>query len=214
MKIALIGATGFVGNHLLKEALHRNYDVTAIVRDPSKLTVNDKHLTVVKGDVYNEEELAGLLKGHDAIVSAFNSGWQNPNIYGDFMKGSDAINNAAKKAGIKRIIIVGGAGSLYVAPGVQAVDTPAFPAEWKQGALAARDALNNIKKENHLDWTFISPAVNLHPGERTSSFRIGHDEPVTNEKGESSISVEDLAVALFDELEKGEFVQKRFTVGY
>ncbi|MEX6686982.1 NAD(P)-dependent oxidoreductase [Danxiaibacter flavus] len=214
MKIVLIGATGFVGSHLLKEALHRNYDVTAIVRDPSKLAVNDKHLTIVKGDVYNEDELTGLLEGYDVVVSAFNSGWQNPNIYNDFLKGSDAINNAAKKAGIRRIIIVGGAGSLFVAPGVQAVDTDAFPAEWKQGALGARDALTNIQKDSSLDWTFLSPPFNLHPGERTASFRIGHDEPIFNEKGESSISVEDLAVALFNELEKGEFIQRRFTVGY
>src|SRR6478736_3186183 len=150
MKIALIGATGFVVSFLLKEALHRNYTVTAIVRDPSKLTENDAHLTVVKGDVYNEEQLVQLIEGHDAIVSAFNSGWKNPEIYADFMKGSNAINSAAKKAGIKRIVVVGGAGSLFVAPGVQAVDTAAFPVEWKQGALAARDALNNLKKESSL----------------------------------------------------------------
>ncbi|RCR70575.1 NAD(P)-dependent oxidoreductase [Larkinella punicea] len=214
MKIALIGATGFVGSALLKEALHRGYDVTAIVRHPEKNTVENPQLTAVKGDVLNEAEVAGLVAGHDAVVSAYNAGWQNPNLYNEYLAGSHAIQNGTKKAGVKRLLVVGGAGSLEIAPGVQLIDTPQFPAEWKPGALAARDYLNTLKKEEDLDWTFISPAILLEPGERTGQFRLGTNQPVFDENGVSKISVEDLAVALLDELDKPAHVRQRFTVGY
>ncbi|WP_421826292.1 NAD(P)-dependent oxidoreductase [Larkinella sp.] len=214
MKIALIGATGFVGSALLKEALHRGYDVTAIVRHPEKVTVENPQLTVVKGDVLNETEVAGLVAGHDAVVSAYNAGWQNPNLYNEYLAGSLAIQNGTKKAGVKRLLVVGGAGSLEIAPGVQLIDTPQFPAEWKPGALAARDYLNTLKKVEDLDWTFISPAILLEPGERTGQFRLGTNQPVFDEQGASRISVEDLAVALLDELDEPAHVRQRFTVGY
>ncbi|MGM9509125.1 NAD(P)-dependent oxidoreductase [Larkinella sp. GY13] len=214
MKIALIGATGFVGSALLKEALHRGYAVTAIVRHPEKMTVENPQLTAVKGDVLNEVEVAGLVAGHDAVVSAYNAGWQNPNLYNEYLAGSQAIQNGTKKAGVKRLLVVGGAGSLEIAPGVQLIDTPQFPAEWKPGALAARDYLNTLKKEEDLDWTFISPAILLEPGERTGQFRRGTNQPVFDENGVSKISVEDLAVAIHDELDKPAHVRQRFTVGY
>ncbi|KAA9349260.1 NAD(P)-dependent oxidoreductase [Larkinella humicola] len=214
MKIALIGATGFVGSALLKEALHRGYAVTAIVRHPEKMTVENPQLTVVKGDVLNEAEVAGLVGGHDAVVSAYNAGWQNPNLYNEYLAGSLAIQNSTKKAGVKRLLVVGGAGSLEIAPGVQLIDTPQFPAEWKPGALAARDYLNTLKKEEDLDWTFICPAILLEPGERTGQFRLGTNQPVFDENGVSKISVEDLAVAIFDELDEPAHVHQRFTAAY
>ena len=214
MKLALIGATGFVGKAVLNEALQRGYDVTAIARDPQKVDAASDKLTLKAADVFDTNSLAIVLKGHDAVVSAYNAGWTNPNLYDDFVQGSEAIQQAVKQAGVKRLLVVGGAGSLYAAPGLQLVDSPQFPAEWKAGATAARDYLNTLKKENELDWTFLSPAINLHPGERTGKFRLGTDEPVFNEKGVHEISVEDLAVAILNELENNQFVKRRFTVGY
>ena len=121
---------------------------------------------------------------------------------------------ATEKAGVKRFITVGGAGSLEIEPGKQLVDTPEFPAEWKEGALAARDFLNVLKNENELDWTFLCPSIMLKPGKRTGNFRIGKDNPLFDENGNSEISVEDLAVAMLDELENPQFIQQKFTVGY
>ncbi|MBT1703238.1 NAD(P)-dependent oxidoreductase [Chryseosolibacter indicus] len=217
MKVAIIGASGFVGTALLKEAVSRGYDITAIVRHPEKITVKDSKLTVKKGDAMDAQNIAELVKGHDAVISTYNAGWDNPNIYNDFLAGAQAIQEGTKAAGVKRFLFVGGGGSLEVAPGVQLVDTPKFPAEYKAGALAARDYLNILKKEKDLDWTFLSPAILMHQGikdGRTGKYRLGTDQPVFDEKGESRISAEDLCVALLDELEKGQFIKKRFTVAY
>ena len=214
MKIALIGATGFVGSAVLNEALNRGHKVTAIARDTSKIAVKNDNLTVVIADVYDTEALVKVLTGHDAIVNTFNAGWTNPNLYDDFIKGSESIQQAVKLSGVKRLLVVGGAGSLEIAPGVQLVDTPQFPAEWKTGATAARDYLNIIKKENDLDWTFLSPAIHLHPGARTGVFRLGTDQPVFDADHKSEITVEDMAVAIIDELEQNQFIKKRFTLGY
>jgi putative NADH-flavin reductase len=214
MKQAIIGASGFVGTQLLLEALQRGHEVTAIVRDASKIKVEHPKLTVKSVDVHDTEQLAETLKGHDGVLSAYNAGWDNPNMYNDFLSGSKSIAAATEKAGVKRLLVVGGAGSLEIAPGVQLVDTPQFPAQWKDGALAARDYLNELKKNDTLDWTFLSPDIMLQPGERTGNYRLGTDSPVFNGQGESTISAADLAVALQDEAEKGQFVRKRFTVGY
>jgi putative NADH-flavin reductase len=214
MKIAIIGASGFVGSKLLDEALQRGHNVTAIVRNPEKITSNNSNLTVQSVDVFDEAALTEALTGHDAVLSAYNAGWENPNLYDDFLNASKIIESATEKAGVKRLLVVGGAGSLEVAPGVQLVDTPEFPAAWKSGATAARDYLNSLRQNTELDWTFLSPAIMLQPGERTGIFRIGTDQPVFDEKGQCTISVDDLAVALLDELENPQFIQRRFTVGY
>lgn len=213
MKVAIIGATGFVGSKVVNEALNRGYEVTAFARQPEKLDVENDNLTKQSVDVYDTEILANLLVGHDAVISTFNAGWTNPDLYNDFLKGSRSIQAATKQAGIKRYITVGGAGSLYI-NGAQLVDGPHFPAEYKPGATAARDYLNELRNEQELDWTFVSPAINLHPGNRTANFRLGTEEPVFNADRKSEISAEDLAVALLDELEKNQFVKKRFTLGY
>jgi len=217
MKIALIGATGFVGSKILEETLNRKHAVTAIVRNPEKLSLKHSLLTVVKGDVFNEQELTTLLKGHDVIVSAYNPGWSNPNIYDDFIKGTTTIQQATKNAGVKRFIVIGGAGSLYIAPGVQLIDTPEFPAEIKPGASAARDYLETIKQETELDWTFFSPAIEMHQGTagiRRGIYRTGLEHPVFDENGRSILSVEDVAVVIADEIENKQFVNKRFTAAY
>lgn len=217
MKLALIGATGNVGKTILNEALYRGHEVTAIARDPQKLDITNNKLTVKAVDVFDVDSLAAILTGHDAVISAYNSGWANPNIYADFISGSEAIQKAVKQAGVKRLLVVGGAGSLEIAPGVQLVDSPDFPVAYKPGASAARDYLNILSKENELDWTFLSPAINMHPdahGEPTRKFRLGTDQPVFDEKGVNYILIEDLAVAIINEIENNQFIKRRFTVGY
>jgi putative NADH-flavin reductase len=213
MNIALIGATGFVGSALLEELLSRGHQVRALLREPAKLAARTG-LQARAADVLADGDLAAEFEGVDAVVSAFNAGWGNPNLHDDFLRGSDAIAAAARKAGV-RLIVVGGAGSLFIAPGQQLVDSPAFPAEWKSGALAAREALNRLRADTTaLDWTFVSPAMHLAPGARTGSYRLGGDEPVLDAKGESHISVADLAVAIVDELEAPRHRRQRFTAGY
>lgn len=213
MKIALIGATGFVGSAILKEALDRGHEVAAIVRNADKLTPHGK-LHPKKGDVYNEDEVVRLVTGHDVIISAFNPGWSNPDIYNQQVKGARSIINGVKKAGVKRLLFVGGAGSLEVKPGVQSVDLPEFPSEYKQGALATREALNMLRNEPTLDWSFLSPSADLFHGQRTGQFRLGTDQLLANAQGESRISVEDYAKAMIDEVEKPMHIRRRFTVGY
>jgi putative NADH-flavin reductase len=213
MKIAIIGATGFVGSAILTELTDRKHEITAIARTP-KETVNANW---VAADVYNVETLASVLKGHDVVINAFNPGWTNPNIYEDALKGSKAIQEAVKQAGVKRFITIGGAGSLYVAPGLQAIDTPDFPKEIFDGANAAREYLNIIKEEKDLDWAFFSPAFEMHQGTktgRTGKYRLGLENPVFNDEQRSILSVEDLAVVIADETENPKHHQVRFTAGY
>jgi len=213
MKIAIIGATGFVGTAILNELTDRKHEVSAIARTPKDTT----NAAWIAADVYNAAALADVLKGHDVVVNAFNPGWTNPNIYEDSIKGSKAIQEAVKKAGVKRFITIGGAGSLFVAPGLQAVDTPDFPKEIFDGANAAREYLNIIKEEKDLDWAFFSPAFEMHAGTttgRTGKYRLGLENPVFNEEQRSILSVEDLAVVIADEIETPKHHQLRFTAGY
>ncbi|MDH4985283.1 NAD(P)H-binding protein [Aminobacter anthyllidis] len=211
MKIALIGASGFVGTTVLKEAAARGHKVTAIVRSPEKVEQIDG-VTAVKADASDAEALKAAISGSDVIVSAFNGGWGDPEIYSKHLAGSKAIVAAAKAAG-KRVIVVGGAGSLEI-DGKQLVDGPHFPDAYKDGARAARDALAALRTETGVEWSFVSPAIMMAPGERTGKFRIGGDQPVFDAKGESHISVEDLAVAIVDEAETPKHTGKRFTLGY
>lgn len=214
MHIALIGATGFVGSAILTELLQRGHQVTALARDTGKVPTQPG-LSVVQADVQQAAQVAQAVKGHDAVVSAFNAGWTNPNLYDDFLAGSRAITAGTQAGGVQRLLVVGGAGSLFVAPGVQLVNTPQFPAEWKVGATAARDALNLLKDEAKLAWTFISPPALLHPGERTGQFRLGGDELLMSAQGgPAEITVADLAVAIVNEIEAPQHLRRRFTVGY
>ncbi len=213
MKIVVIGATGFVGSAILREALDRGHEVTAIARDPEKLQPHAK-LRPKKADVYNADEVALVVAGHHAVISAFNPGWTNPDIYNLQVKGARAIIDGVRKAEMKRLLFVGGAGSLEVKPGVQSVDLPEFPAEYKPGALATREALNLLRKEPTLEWTFLSPSADLFSGERTEKFRLGTDQLLRDANGESRISVQDYAVAMIDEVEMPHHIRRRFTVGY
>ena len=214
MQVALIGGTGFVGSALLTELLSRGHQVTALARTPAKFTPQPG-LTVVQADVLDASQVRASVQGHDAVISSYNPGWTNPAIYDDTLKATEAILRGVKDAGVRRLLVVGGAGSLFVAPGVQLVDTPEFPAEWKQGALGARDALTRIRQETELDWTFVSPAIFLEPGPRTGQFRQGGEAPLFNADGSPArISQADLAVAIVDALEQGLHIRERFTAAY
>lgn len=215
MKVAIIGATGFLGTSLVKEFAGRGHQVTAISRNANGEDTDN--VTYKKADVFDTDGLAQVLKGHDAIVSAYNSGWTNPNIYDDFLAGSKAIVAAVKKAGVNRYITIGGAGSLYIAPGLQLIDTPEFPEEYKPGAGAAREFLNIIKEEKDIDWVFFSPAIEMHQGittGRTGNYRLGLDNPVFDDNNRSYMSGEDVAVVLADEVENPKHHQQRFTAAY
>lgn len=216
MKVALIGASGFVGSAILDELISRGHEVTAIVRHPEKVK-KAKNVTAVKANVLNEEEVAAAVKGQDVVVNAYNPGWTNPKIYEEFLAGFKAIQEGVKKSGVNRLFIVGGGGSLYIAPGQQLVDGPDFPEAYKAGALALRDYLNDIKQEQDLEWTFLSPGIEMHQGTsgvRQGTYRTGLENPVFNAEGRSVISVEDMALAIVDELEHPKHVRQRFTVGY
>jgi len=216
MKVALIGATGFVGTAILKELLERKIEVIAIARNTDKIEASAPELTKVAVDVLDEEALAGALKGADAVVSAFNAGWTNPNLYDDTLTGAKAIQAAVKKSGVDRYIFIGGAGTLQI-DGNQLVDGPDFPAEIKPGATAVRDYFNILKQETSIDWLFFSPAIEMHPGitiGRTGKYRLGKTSPVFNEEGRSVLSVEDLAIVIADELEQEAHHQEQFTAAY
>ena len=213
MKVAIIGASGKVGSFIRDEALARGHQVTAIVRHPEKITVRNPRLTVVKADVL-KDKVDELVKGHDAVISAYNGGWDNPDIYSTGIKGAKAIINGIKKSGVKRLLVVGGAGSLEVAPGVQLIDAMEFPEDIKGGVLSTRETLYMLKKEKELEWTFLSPPQNLNPGERTGHYRMGKDQLLKDKNGESKISTQDYAIAMLDELEHPQHIRERFTVAY
>ena len=212
MKIALIGATGFIGSAILKETLGRGHEVSALVSHPEKLAAAN-HLTALGTDVLDSAKLAEQLKGHDAVISAF-SGHAQSDVHAYYMQGIRSIIDATRRAGVPRLLVVGGAGSLEVAPGLLVIDTPEFPAQWRGTAQGALDALNLLKQDDTLNWTMLSPSAMIAPGQRTGKFRLGTDQLLVNDKGESTISVEDYAVAMIDELEKPAHARTRFTVGY
>jgi putative NADH-flavin reductase len=202
MKIALIGASGNAGARLLAELSRRGHAVTAIARTPEKIAALPGVMAKA-GDVKDKAGLARLLAGHDAVVSAVRFVDTDP----------DALIATVREAGVKRYLVVGGAGSLEVAPGVRLIDTPQFPAAYKAEASAGGVFLDKLRDVSDLDWTFLSPSAMFVPGERTGKFRLGKDQLLANDKG-SSISFEDYAIAAVDELEAPKHVRQRFTVGY
>lgn len=213
MKVAIIGATGFVGRRVVDEALARGIQVTAIARQNKELPEH-ANLTVALGDVADTAWLAGQLRGQDAVISTYNPGWGEDNLYEKTARGAQQILTAVEQAGVKRLLVVGGAGSLEVAPGVELVDTPQFPENIRPGAQAVRDLRNKLRNESALDWTYLSPAALLEPGKRTGQFRLGTTQLLMNGEAPASISVEDLAVAIVDEIEKPQFIRAQFTAAY
>lgn len=213
MKIALIGASGFVGSAILKEALERGHDVTAIVRHPEKLQPHAK-LRAQKGDIYHVNEVAPLVGGQDVVISAFSPSKTDTDIRAKHVQGIQTIIAAMKQERIKRLLVVGGAGSLESKPGVRVIDTPDFPEQWKGTALATADVLQILRREDDLEWTFLSPSAMLQPGTRTGKFRRGTDQLLVDQNGQSHISTQDYAVAMIDEVEQPQHLRRRFTVGY
>jgi uncharacterized protein len=214
-KIVLIGASGFVGSAILNEALDRGHKVTAVVRHPEKIKIVNNNLNVKQGDVSSIETVADLCRGADAVISSYNPGWTNPDIATETTKGYRAILEGVRKAGVKRLLVVGGAGSLFISPGKRLLDAGLIPESFLPAVRALADVyLNDLMAEKDIDWVFFSPAGDLHPGKRTATFRLGKDDLVVNEKGESKISVQDYAVAMIDELEKNAHHRERFTIGY
>ena len=213
--VVLIGASGFVGTAILNELLNRGHKVTAIVRDPAKVTASNPNLKVIQADVTDTGVLIEASKGKDAVISAYNPGWKNPNIYEETLKNYPLIVDSVKKAGVERLLIVGGAGTLFYAPGKMVMDADDVPAKLLAGIKSLGEFyLNTLRKENDIDWIFLSPAANMTPGERTGKFRIGKDDLVVDVNGDSNISVEDYAVAMVDELEQKKYHKERFTIGY
>lgn len=213
--VTLIGASGFVGTAILNELLARGHKVTAVVRNPEKISASDARLTVVKADVADTAAIADCCKGKDAVISAYNPGWASPNIYEETLRNYPLILEAAKQSGAKRLLCVGGAGTLFCAPGLRVVDSGAIP-EAIMGAVRSLGEfyLNTLVHEKDIDWVFFSPAGTLEPGLRTGKFRLGKDTLIVDESGNSHISVEDYAMAMVDELETPKHHYERFTIGY
>ncbi|HEY3328387.1 MAG TPA: NAD(P)-dependent oxidoreductase [Capsulimonadaceae bacterium] len=203
MKIAVIGASGNAGSRITVELARRGHAVTAIARHANAIAVQ-AGVTPIQADIADRASLAAAVAGHDVVVHSVHFLVTNlPNVVA-----------ALKTASVKRLLVVGGAGSLQVAPGVDLVDTPEFPPIYKAESLAGREFLSALRNEHDLDWTFISPSAFFAPGERTGKFRLGTDTLLVAKNGESSISMEDFAIALVDEIETPKHVRARFTVGY
>ena len=212
MKIAIFGASGMIGQRITQEALARGHQVTALGRSPEKVTASHPNLTVQAADALDPASIAAAVAGHDVVVSSISPNGQEPEVLVD---SAHALLEGVERAGVRRLIVVGGAGSLEIAPGLQLVDSPDFPADWRPGALAHRDGLNIYRQSSGaVDWTFFSPAGFIAPGERTGKYRTDTDSLLTDEKGESRISAEDYAVALLDEIETPRFLRQRFTAAY
>jgi len=209
----MIGATGLMGSGILREALARGHQVTAVGRHPERLP-RHPNLDPRRGDVMNEAETAALLAGHEVVISAYGPDQDAPDPYDRQLAAYGAILRSVKRAGVKRLLVVGGVGSLEVAPGSLFLDSPAFPEAWKIGGRANRDVLALLRAEPDLEWTCLSPSAMSEPGERTGRFRLGGDQLLSDARGESRISVEDYAVAMLDEVENPRHVRRRFTVGY
>lgn len=214
-KFAVIGATGLVGGAVVKELAERGHNITAFARNIDKVYQAD-NVQAVAVDV-NNPDFSDKLIGFDAVVNAFNAGWQNPNIVNDLQTGHANILSAVKRADVPYVLVVGGAGSLNVAPNVQLVDTPDFPADVYPAANVVRELLGELRTRTDINWAFLSPAVmfaiNPVSFEKTGTYRIGQDDVLTNADGSpADISVADLAVAIADDIEQKAHLHQRFTV--
>jgi len=209
-KVILIGSTGHIGSAILNELINRGHQVTAVTRNANKIVLKADNLSIVEADIENESSIIEISKGADAVISAYNPGWANPNIYKDTLKNYSAILNAVKAAGVNRFLIVGGAGTLFVSPGITIIDSGIIPTEILPAVKGlAEFFLNTLKNEKEIDWIFFSPAGTfLDNGKRTGIFRLGKDDLIVDADGNSTI------IAMVDELENEQHHQERFTIGY
>lgn len=216
MHIVVFGATGNIGQRIVREALERGHSVTGVVRDPSAVQSPDPRVRLVKGDATNADSVAQVARGADAVVSTISP---RPNARGlpapSLVDAARALIAGLPTAGVRRVLFVGGAGSLEVAPGRQLMDQPGFPEAYKAEATQGRDSLAVWRDEGEgLDWTYLSPAAEIHPGRRSGEYRVSGDQFIVDEKGKSTITFEDYAVAVLDELERPRHVGRRFAVAY
>lgn len=215
MKIAVIGATGYVGRAVVAELAARGHQVVALARQVEQV-VAAENVSAVAADIHSAD-FVQQLQGVDGVVSAFNAGWSNPNIGADYTRGAAAIVAAAKAAQVPYLLVVGGAGSLYVAPDLQVIDTPDFPREIYDGANAARHLLADLKQRDDVNWAFVSPPARLGADggfseERTGTYRLGKDDLLMDGELPAGISVADLAIAIADDVEQRAHLHQRFTV--
>jgi hypothetical protein len=208
MKVTLYGASGMIGSRILNELLSRKHDVVAVVRHPSKITRTD--VDVHTGDVLDSHSVVETTKGADAVISAYASSEDATRQLSDATR---SLLSALEQTGVRRFLMVGGAGNLEVAPGVPIVDTPHFPPQWISHGLAHKEALS-VLREADLDWTSFSPAALIQPGERTGKFRLSGNAFLTDTEGQSRISAEDFAAALVDELEHPSHLRQVLGVVY
>ncbi len=215
MKIAVIGATGYVGRAVVAELAARDHQVVALARQVEQVAAAE-NVSAVAADIHSAD-FVQQLQGVDGVVSAFNPGWSNPNIGADYTRGAAAIVEAAKAAQVPYLLVVGGAGSLYVAPDLQVIDTPDFPREIYDGANAARHLLADLKQRDDVNWAFVSPPARLGADggfseERTGAYRLGKDDLLMDGELPAGISVADLAIAIADDVEQRAHLHQRFTV--
>jgi putative NADH-flavin reductase len=210
MKVALYGATGNSGSRILKELVSRGHRVIAIARDPAKVPQSDAHVSVRQDDLSDPKQIASAIDGADAVISAYAPPQDAPDeLVGVTQRQVDALGRGSKA----RLIVVGGAGGLNVAPGVSLIDSGYLPEAYLPIAKAHVKALN-VLRASTIDWTYLAPAAYFIPGERTGKFRLGKDELIANAEQDSRISMEDYAVALVDELEEPHHRRQRFSIGY
>lgn len=216
MQLVVFGATGNVGQRVVEEALRRGHEVVGVIRDPEAVQSPDKRVRLVKGDATNANDVAKVARGADAVVSAISP---RPSARGlaapSLAANSRALIKGLRDAGVKRVIYVGGASSLEVAPGKALADTPDFPEMYREEAREGREALAIWRNDaKGLDWTYLSPAADIAPGKRTGKYRTTDDQLLVDDKGKSFITFEDYAAAVLDELEHPQHVAKRFGVAY
>lgn len=215
MNIVLFGGTGNIGQRIALEAVERGHDVVAVVRDPERSIAPHPRVRLVRGDATDAASVASVVRGADAVVSAVSPRPGTTGSAPSLVNAARGLIAGLKAAGVKRLVVVGGAGSLEVAPGVMLMDAPGFPEAYRPEAVEGRDSLAVYRAEaDGLDWTFLSPAAEIQAGERTGRYRTTIDQFLTNEQGRSHISYEDFAVALVDELERPQHVGRRFGVAY
>jgi uncharacterized protein len=213
MKVALIGATGYVGSRVMIEALRRGHQVTAMVRRPERLP-QVPQLEAVRADVFDGAAMAALVAGHDAVIDAFHPGWGSPASGERQLLGAQTIIGAVRQAAVARLLLVGNAGTLTSGAAGDLLDSVGYLAAMKPAAYAARAVLRELRGQNSVQWTVLTPPATLEPGTRTGTFRLDDDSLIRDHEGVSGISLEDYAVAMIDELENPRYLNQRFTIGY
>ena len=210
MKLVMFGPTGMIGSRILQEALSRGHTLMAITREPSRFPFTHEKLSVITGNALDSASVADAVKGYDAVLSSIGSAGSSPEV---IVRAAQALTSGLHLAGVRRLVVVGGAGVLDVAPNVHLMDSPNFVQEYRPLAEAHLQAYH-LYQASDLDWTFVCPAAEIAPGERTGKFQVGSNQLLTNSQGESRISTEDYAISFMNEVEEPQYIHQRMTVAY